>query len=285
MVEMRAKYGGMRYTTVQTRFDGSTYAVLGNLPGHRDVAEKLAELKARIVPLLERFNVELKELKEIVSQSLRGRIFTNKDAMPQDGCITARIDLRVRQFTNLEKIRSDRGLMITLIHELAHAITPTDVKQVKGRGKVKVSHGPLFWENVMKIAKVASQIEDPTCDRSGATASHGEECGEGGEGERRAEAEEAEREKDDRGKRKPIMIFELTDELEFRDKVEKEDSLSDELDDEDEDEDASPSTSTSTSASQTRQALFAPIPVVDSGEELEEVREKAPPLVSVAVGV
>jgi hypothetical protein len=26
MVEMRAQYGGMRYTTVQTRFDGSTYA-------------------------------------------------------------------------------------------------------------------------------------------------------------------------------------------------------------------------------------------------------------------
>jgi hypothetical protein len=70
MVEMRAKYGGMRYTTAQTRFDGSSYtgttasplrrlfksatdlfslvAVLGNLPGHRDVAEKLAELKARI---------------------------------------------------------------------------------------------------------------------------------------------------------------------------------------------------------------------------------------------
>lgn len=72
MVEMRAKYGGMRYTTAQTRFDGSSYAgttatlfvvfsnrpltslarslaaVLGNLPGHRDVAEKLAELKARM---------------------------------------------------------------------------------------------------------------------------------------------------------------------------------------------------------------------------------------------
>jgi hypothetical protein len=158
------------------------------------------------------------------------------------------------------------------------------VKQVKGRGKVKVSHGPLFWENVMKIANVASQIEDPTCDRSGATASHGDACGEGEEGERRAEAGEAEREKDDRGKRKPIMIFELTDELEFRDKVEKEDSLSDELDDDDDDDDASPSTSTSTSSSanQTRQALFAPVPIVDSGEEVEEVR---PPLLPVAVGV
>ena len=141
----------------------------------------------------------------------------------------------------------------------------------------------------MKIAKVASQIEDPTCDRSGATASLGDECGEGEEGERRAEAGEAEREKDDRGKRKPIMIFELTDELEFRDKVEKEDSLSDELDDDDEDDDTSPSTSTSTSSSssanQTRQALFAPSPVVDSGGEVEEVRDKEPLLVTVAAGV
>jgi hypothetical protein len=153
---------------------------------------------------------------------------------------------------------------------------------------VKVSHGPLFWENVMRIAKVASQIEDPTCARSDT------ECAEGEEVERRAEAEEAEREKGDRGKRKPIMIFELTDELEFRDKVEKEDSLSDELDDEDEDDDASPSTSTSTStptssssaaANQPRQALIAPIPVVDSGGEVKEVRDKEPLLITVTAGV
>lgn len=31
------------------------------------------------MPLLVHFNIELKELKEIVTQSLRGRIFTNKE--------------------------------------------------------------------------------------------------------------------------------------------------------------------------------------------------------------
>jgi len=130
--------------------------------------------------------------------------------------VAARIELRVRQFTDLEKVRSDRDLVITLIHELAHAITPigkcydalhlggayicslvADVKYTKGRGKLKVSHGPLFWENVMKIAQVASETEDPTDSQSNS----------GEEGRARR------------------PIFCIKNEREFRNKIEREDSI------------------------------------------------------------
>jgi len=229
MVKMRAQFGGMRYALVEA-LDGNSYmgtssvlfyspalalfgmreeamvtfgsvrsrfVVLANLPGHDNVANKLAQLKARIVPLLHHFRIELKELKEIVGQCLRGRIFTNKETLSEGARVAARIELRVRQFTDLEKVRSDRDLVITLIHELAHAITPIDVKYTKGRGKLKVSHGPLFWENVMKIAQVASETEDPTDSQSNS----------GEEGRARR------------------PIFCIKNEREFRNKIEREDSI------------------------------------------------------------
>jgi len=196
MVKMRAQFGGMRYALVEA-LDGNSYMVLANLPGHDNVANKLAQLKARIVPLLHHFRIELKELKEIVGQCLRGRIFTNKETLSEGARVAARIELRVRQFTDLEKVRSDRDLVITLIHELAHAITPIDVKYTKGRGKLKVSHGPLFWENVMKIAQVASETEDPTDSQSNS----------GEEGRARR------------------PIFCIKNEREFRNKIEREDSI------------------------------------------------------------
>jgi len=47
MVKMRAQFGGMRYALVEA-LDGNSYMVLANLPGHDNVANKLAQLKARI---------------------------------------------------------------------------------------------------------------------------------------------------------------------------------------------------------------------------------------------
>jgi hypothetical protein len=96
----------------------------------------------------------------------------------------------------------------------------------------------------MKIAKVASEIEDPT---------HGfDHGGDESEGEGKREDDEnniKQREDEVEARRKKhVKIFELKDELEFRHKIEKEDSLSDELDDDDEDE-PPPAAGTSTAHS------------------------------------
>lgn len=138
---------------VKSAVDGANYLVR-NLPDKHDAADRLAEVRARVLKLMEHFRQTLK------SNPIAGDILKNFDAEPErfsesepDSSHTSytlnkgeKMYVCLRQKNASQELVNINVLTFVTLHELGHI------------GTREIGHTPLFWNNFSWILKQAEEI-------------------------------------------------------------------------------------------------------------------------------
>lgn len=138
---------------VKSGVDGANYLVR-NLPDKHDAADRLAEVRARVLKLMQHFRQTLK------SNQIASDILKNFDAEPErfseseaDSSHTSytlnkgeKMYVCLRQKNDSQELVNINVLTFVTLHELGHI------------GTREIGHTPLFWNNFAWILKQAEEI-------------------------------------------------------------------------------------------------------------------------------